>query len=319
MWNKIERVLKDKRKRKPYVVAVILSVLFVWEIFFLSPFLGTYLGIAGTVLHELILAAIGIGVFVVFRGKMKVIFPFKDLRWDHTLGTILMWIGAYQMMMVISYLMSLLFPEEVAQASESVNALVDMLSVRTGLLVVALVPAVCEEIAFRGALLSCFRHLKNRWTGIVIVSVLFGAFHGSIWRMIPTAILGAFMGYILFETENMFYNMLFHFINNAVPVLLMGITRVLSQFSGIQSELNEMISSEYYVRVMAEALAGGMKMAAVAPFAIYVGNYLLHRGNDAYGKRLFPEEKRSTLVKLIVASGALWVSGTALQFLLYFI
>lgn len=319
MWNKIENVLKDSKKRKPYVVAVLLSVLFVWEIFWFSPFLSTYLGIVGVILHEMVLAGIGVGVFVVFHGKMKIIFPFKDLRGDYAIGTILMWIGAYQIMMALSYFMSIFFPEEIAQASSSVNSLVDMLPVSVGLFVVALVPAVCEEIAFRGALLSCFRHIKNRWIGIVIVALLFGACHGSIWRMLPTAILGAFMGYILFETENMFYNMLFHFINNAFPVILLGITRMLTPFAGIESEMNGLISSEGYTRMMTEAFAGAVKMAAIAPLLICVGNYMLHRGTEAYANGLFSEAKRDVLVKAFIVSVTLWGTGTAMQFILYFI
>lgn len=319
MWNKIENVLKDSRKRKPYVAAVLLSVLFVWEIFWFSPFLSTYLGIVGVILHEVVLAGIGVGVFVVFRGKMKIIFPFKDLRGDYAIGTILMWIGAYQIVMALSYFMSIFFPEEIEQAGESVNSLVNMLPVSVGLFVVALVPAVCEEIAFRGALLSCFRHIKNRWIGIVIVALLFGACHGSIWRMLPTAILGAFMGYILFETENMFYNMLFHFINNAFPVILLGITRMLTPFAGIESEMNGLISSDGYTRMMTEAFAGAVKMAAIAPLLIYVGNYMLHRGTEAYANGLFSEAKRDVLVKAFIASVTLWGTGTAMQFILYFI
>lgn len=316
MIDKIGNILRDKRRRKPYVVALILAVLFVWEIFFLSPFLGEHLGLLGTELHEMILAGMGIGVFVTFHGKMKVIFPFESPKWDRTLGTILMWIGAYQIMMVISYLMSMLFPQEVTQASESVNSLIDLLPVWLGLFVVAFTPAICEEIAFRGALLSCFRHLENRWIGIVLVSLLFGACHGSIWRMIPTAILGMFMAYILLETDNMFYNMLFHLINNGVPVILMGITRFLDSFVGMENGLDSAISAEYYRRIMAEGLASGMKTAALAPFLIYIGNYFLHRGNDDYRDGIFPAEKEKTLTVMIAISVCLWISGTLLKFVL---
>ena len=88
------------------------------------------------------------------------------------------------------------------------------------LLVVAVTPAICEEIAFRGALLTCFRGKRSKWTGIIIVGLFFGACHGSVWRMVPTAILGLVMGYVLFETENIFYCMLIHFTNNAFSVIL---------------------------------------------------------------------------------------------------
>ena len=67
----------NKKRVKPYVVAGVLTVLYVVEIFWLSDVLGSNLGIGGTVLHEVVLALIGIMVFVIMRGKLKKIFPLK--------------------------------------------------------------------------------------------------------------------------------------------------------------------------------------------------------------------------------------------------
>ena len=48
----------------------------------------------------------------------------------------------------------------------------------------------------------------------------------------PTAILGVALGYLLVETDNLFYSMLFHFVNNAVPVLLLGLLSFLPEQGG---------------------------------------------------------------------------------------
>lgn len=55
----------------------------------------------------------------------------------------------------------------------------------------------------------------------MLTGCIFGAFHGSIWRFFPTAILGMAMAYLLAETGNMVYNIMFHAINNLLPLVLM--------------------------------------------------------------------------------------------------
>ena len=300
-FNEIKMIWKDKRRRKPYLVALLLAALYIGDIFFLSNILGQYLGIAGTVVHEVILAGMGVGVFLIFKGKLKVIFPFKKPQWSKIAGTFVLWLGAYRFTELVTLIVAFFFPNEVMGASEGVNYLVNNISVLLGMLIVALTPAIFEEIAFRGALLSCFRGAKSKWTGIIIVSLFFGACHGSIWRMIPTAMLGVAMGYILLETENMIYNMLFHFINNAVPVLLLGAMSVLDELLGGEDiwEMAQSMESSGDMRLPLLSVGMYMMQAGGAPLLIYIGRYLLHRGQPGYDKGLFPPGKKKTLTVMV--------------------
>src|SRR6185295_4382420 len=58
------------------------------------------------------------------------------------------------------------------------------------LLLIALSPAICEELFFRGALLSGLRRDLPAWKVIAFEMLFFGAVHMSIYRFAPTAILG---------------------------------------------------------------------------------------------------------------------------------
>lgn len=282
------------------MVALLLAVLYIGDIFFLSNILGQYMGIAGTVVHEMILAGMGVGVFLIFKGKLKVIFPFKKPQWSKIAGTFVLWLGAYRLTELVTLIVMFFFPNEVMGASEGVSYLINNISVLLGMLIVALTPAIFEEIAFRGALLSCFRGAKSKWTGIIIVSLFFGACHGSIWRMIPTAMLGVAMGYILLETENMIYNMLFHFINNAVPVLLLGAMSALGELLGEDIwEIAESMETSGDIRMPLLSVGMYMMQAGGAPLLIYIGRYLLHRGQPGYDKGLFPPEKKKTLTVMV--------------------
>lgn len=300
-FNEIKMIWKDKRRRKPYLVALLLAALYIGDIFFLSSILGQYLGIAGTLVHEMILAGMGVGVFLIFKGKLKVIFPFKKPQWSKIAGTFVLWLGAYRLTELVTLIVMFFFPSQVMGASEGVSYLISNISVLLGMLLVALTPAICEEIAFRGALLSCFRGTKSKWTGIIIVSLFFGACHGSIWRMIPTAMLGVAMGYILVETENMIYNMLFHFINNAVPVLLLGAITAFTELFNMEDIWEMAQSVELAGDYRMPLLSVGMYMmqAGGAPLLIYIGRYLLHRGQPGYDKGLFPKEKKKIFVVMV--------------------
>lgn len=71
--------------------------------------------------------------------------------------------------------------------------------------IVSISPAICEEAVFRGVVMHSFDNGKNKWIAIVVTGLIFGAFHGNIWRFVPTALLGIMLGYIVYETDNIIY------------------------------------------------------------------------------------------------------------------
>lgn len=297
----------NRRTLKPYGVAALLIALYLLDIFWLADMLAPYLGIYSSLITEILLVVISVGVFVIFHGKMKMIFPFKRPEFSKVMGTLVLWLGAYLASMTVTIIIAYFFPAEVMGASQGVQGMIDSLPTILGIFVVALSPAICEEMAFRGALLSCFRTMKSRWAAILIVSAIFGAFHGSIWRMIPTMMLGIAMGYLLFETENMFYNMLFHFINNAVPVLMMAVLGSLTQDAG--QDVMGAAASIQMMGIPPATVGIYLIYGGAAPFLIYIGNYLLHRGLPGYDKGLLSKEKTKTFIILLAIAGFMLFLG----------
>jgi membrane protease YdiL (CAAX protease family) len=87
------------------------------------------------------------------------------------------------------------------------------------LLVIALLPAMFEEMFFRGALQQVMiGWTKNVFTGIFITSVLFSAVHISYYGFLPRLFLGITLGYIFYYSKNIWLNILMHFLNNAIGV-----------------------------------------------------------------------------------------------------
>jgi sodium transport system permease protein len=88
------------------------------------------------------------------------------------------------------------------------------------LVVLAISPAICEELLFRGFLLRSSRPTLGAPTLVLLNAMLFGLFHLSIYRFVPTAALGAILTLIALRSGSIYPAMLFHVLNNAVAIVL---------------------------------------------------------------------------------------------------
>lgn len=88
------------------------------------------------------------------------------------------------------------------------------------LLVMAILPAVVEEIAFRGFILSGLESLKNKWQAIALASLFFGLSHSIIQQSVITGVVGLILGIIAVQTRSIIPCMLYHATHNSLTVLL---------------------------------------------------------------------------------------------------
>lgn len=91
-----------------------------------------------------------------------------------------------------------------------------------GLLVFGLIPAVGEEIVFRGLLQrSLVRITRNVHLGIWLAAFIFGAIHMQFYGFIPRMLLGAVLGYLYAWSGNIWVPIIGHFMNNGFTVLVL--------------------------------------------------------------------------------------------------
>ncbi len=84
----------------------------------------------------------------------------------------------------------------------------------------ALAPAICEELAFRGFILSGLRHLGSKWGAIVISSLFFGVTHGILQQSISAAMVGMVIGYLAVQTGSLLPCIVFHLVYNSLGLLV---------------------------------------------------------------------------------------------------
>jgi len=84
------------------------------------------------------------------------------------------------------------------------------------LVVIAFLPALCEETLFRGGLQNFLtRSIKMPWLSIIIVSLIFSAAHFSYYGFLSRVFLGIVLGLLYQYSGKIWLNIIAHFFNNA--------------------------------------------------------------------------------------------------------
>jgi uncharacterized protein len=105
------------------------------------------------------------------------------------------------------------------------------------MLVVAIVPAIAEELLFRGALQQFLTHcFKNIHFAVVLGAMVFSAFHGQVYGFLPRWILGIVLGYLFAYSGSIWPGILAHFVNNALSLIVTHFSLEQSNLAFLQDE-----------------------------------------------------------------------------------
>ena len=115
-----------------------------------------------------------------------------------------------------------LFPASSAIQAQLAELAKQVPSVGVGLLVFAVMPAITEELAFRGFILSGLQRSYRPATAVVLSAFLFGILHvllSLFQQLFGATVLGLVIGLIAVRTRSLWPGVLFHFVNNALGLL----------------------------------------------------------------------------------------------------
>ncbi len=127
------------------------------------------------------------------------------------------WVPAHEINVVQGSLLGM--PPSVAQSAERLAEAIKLIPPSTAWLLLALLPAVCEEILFRGFLLSGLRASNGKWPAILASAAIFGVFHFFVFRFAVTAGLGVILGYLCWQSRSILPAMVAHALHNTLGVL----------------------------------------------------------------------------------------------------
>ena len=132
-------------------------------------------------------------------------------------GSLIFGIGAILLGIVIAILMTSTFSQEGEAFSTAISEMFDRPPLYVWLIAAAM-PAICEELLFRGYILSAFRERYPEWGAILGVGVFFGIYHTSLMRFPSTALLGCAFAYLACRTGSILPGMILHCLNNSIAV-----------------------------------------------------------------------------------------------------
>ena len=209
-----------KEKQMPgYGDLILLLCLVLLLIFYVGSFAQIKWGFGGVVIQQLIILLCPVLYAWYMKADAKKLFSIKKPGVSQVAGGILFGIAAFLCAMIVGVLLVPFFPE----SADGLTQLDDMLTSQPAvvlILVVALMPAIGEELLFRGFVMGT---LKNKCIGVIAVLVttlLFAAYHMSLIKMFTIGIIGFGLTYAAYKSGSIVTSMCMHFLNNLLSVLI---------------------------------------------------------------------------------------------------
>ena len=98
-------------------------------------------------------------------------------------------------------------------------------------LLIGLLPAVCEEFAFRGFILSGMRHTGHKWRAILVSALFFAVTHQVLQQSINAFIIGIVLAFLAVQSGSIWPSMVVHLLHNS---LLWAQTYVQADFDALE-------------------------------------------------------------------------------------
>ncbi len=110
--------------------------------------------------------------------------------------------------------------EETTAMLQQFDGLLASAPIASVLFVMALVPAICEELVFRGFIFSGLERNKGHVRAILISALLFGLSHGVLQQTLTATLMGLLLGWIAYRTGGVICAIAFHGAHNSLSMLI---------------------------------------------------------------------------------------------------
>lgn len=263
-----------KKNQMPGIGDVILltSVTMLLFLYF-GTFFQLRFGFFGVAMTQGIIIAMPFIYAWYIKTDKKRLFSIQRPRFTQLLGSFVLWIGGYALLLLLSMGLSLFMKDSAKNVEIVFDAFLEQPFILL-VLVIAVLPAVCEECLFRGFLFGTLRERTKRITAMLVVSCLFGIYHMSLIKFFTTTLLGILFVYAVSETGSIFCSMLMHFCNNLVSVLIM-------KYEGeMKKSLPILFKDEYGIADLLVLIFVGVVGVCAGIFLLRLGRKKTADGNE---------------------------------------
>lgn len=216
----IEKRSDMKEKQLPGIgdVLLLFSVLLL-VLLMLGSVLILKWGLWGLVAEQAIILFCTLFYAWYIKADFKRLFQAHRVNVWHLLFAVIVWAGTYLLMMVLSAILAIFFPES-AEAADSISAMLENAPIWLIVFAMAFMPALCEEFAFRGFLFGTLKEKYRIPVAILWTGIIFGLFHMNLIKFFAVGLLGAVLAYTAYRSKSIWTCVMIHFVNNLSACLL---------------------------------------------------------------------------------------------------
>ncbi len=205
------------------------------------------------------------------KGKRKEFLRLKTSKnvWQVTALAVVLTITLYPTVIFLGWLNSFVpAPDFMVEMQESMMEVITKFlnsenALILGILHIGIVPAICEEVMFRGYVQRSFEKNWGIWTAIIVSGFIFGAYHLQINNILPLSFLGIMLAYLTYISDSLIPAIVAHFVNNG----------------------GQVIASSFYPAMLEESITPETEM----PWELIAVSIIISSGIVYYLHRMKPE------------------------------
>jgi uncharacterized protein len=149
------------------------------------------------------------------KSSFKETLKLNKLHWQDTLLIILLAFVVQPIMTFFSLIATFFFNNEIGSFISEITSTPYVFL----LALVALLPAITEEVTIRGIVLSGYEN-KNKYVSAIVTGLFFGILHLDPQQFLYAAVLGFILALVVRVTNSIFSSMIMHFIINGTSVTM---------------------------------------------------------------------------------------------------
>ena len=154
-----------------------------------------------------------------WRNTLSVQIPLPRLRYmlAGLLAGFTMWVVAHEVFVLQQGILPA--PDGLNELEESFQQVLTSERLWVLLLVVAVIPAISEELLFRGFLMSGLRQSFRKWPILLMSAAAFGIFHFFLLKFATTFVVGLVLGWLCWQSRSIWPAIIAHAVHNGFAVI----------------------------------------------------------------------------------------------------
>ncbi len=173
--------------------------------------------------HTILFIIPAIIYVVVTKCDIKETFKFKGLPFKDIVLIIILALFCIPIMNFFGLLSAMFFENNIGNLITSISSTPYIIL----MLLIAVMPAITEEITLRGIVLSGYDG-KGKFKSALVIGLFFGIFHLDAQQFLYATVLGFILAYVVRATGSIFSSMIMHFILNGSSITIQKITSLTS-------------------------------------------------------------------------------------------